>query len=303
MGNFIFSGGSAPIPPACARKTNILAKGTDPQLCHIPKFPPKLVQSALKSSGIDDSTQLTIFKILSVILHLGQIEFASVDNNECTLKSKKDQNLIKLIANLLEIDENLFLASLISRKIQAGLGEKITKFHSQDVAEFGVKSLAKAIYEKLFINIVNLINQKIQVERAVDRDTSIGVLDIYGFEILGKNGFEQFCINYCNEKLQQLFIQLVLKQEQEEYKRENIKWIDIKYFDNEKICKLIEGPLLGTLDDMKLRKGSDLELDRMLVAEWDKNGQANVANSSYSSRQTERANKQLDQFDDFQIKA
>ena len=63
--------------------------------------------------------------------------------------------------------------------------------------------------------------------------TVIGVLDIYGFEVFDNNSFEQFCINYCNEKLQQLFIELVLKQQQEEYEREGIKWVHIDYFNNQ----------------------------------------------------------------------
>ena len=69
---------------------------------------------------------------------------------------------------------------------------------------------------------------------------NIGILDIYGFEIFDKNGFEQFCINYVNEKLQQIFIELTLKAEQEEYKQENIKWNDIDYFNNKIVCDLIE---------------------------------------------------------------
>lgn len=64
----------------------------------------------------------------------------------------------------------------------------------------------------------------------------IGVLDIYGFEIFPVNGFEQFCINYCNEKLQQLFIELVMKREQAEYAAEGITWVDIDFFDNQAIC-------------------------------------------------------------------
>lgn len=70
--------------------------------------------------------------------------------------------------------------------------------------------------------------------------TVIGILDIYGFEIFDTNGFEQFCINYCNEKLQQLFIELVLKQEQEVYEQENINWQHIEYFNNKIICDLVE---------------------------------------------------------------
>jgi myosin-1 len=70
---------------------------------------------------------------------------------------------------------------------------------------------------------------------------SIGVLDIYGFEIFQQNGFEQFCINYVNERLQQVFIDLTLRQEQKEYQDEGMKWKDIKYFDNKIVCDLIEG--------------------------------------------------------------
>ena len=70
---------------------------------------------------------------------------------------------------------------------------------------------------------------------------NIGILDIYGFEIFQKNGFEQFCINFVNEKLQQIFIELTLKAEQEEYVQEGIKWQEIKYFNNISVCELMEG--------------------------------------------------------------
>lgn len=76
----------------------------------------------------------------------------------------------------------------------------------------------------------------------------MGILDIYGFEIFEKNSFEQFCINYCNEKLHQLFIELTLKSEQEEYQREEIDWQPITYFDNKPICSLIESKPLGIID-------------------------------------------------------
>ena len=79
----------------------------------------------------------------------------------------------------------------------------------------------------------------------------IGVLDIYGFEVLGGNSFEQLCINYANEMLQQLFIQLVLKQQQEEYIREEIEWVEVSYHNNEPICNLVEGRggMLTLLED------------------------------------------------------
>lgn len=84
------------------------------------------------------------------------------------------------------------------------------------------------MYQRLFEWVVNKINGIMEPRdrdpRRDGKDTVIGVLDIYGFEVFPVNSFEQFCINYCNEKLQQLFIQLILKQEQEEYEREGITW-------------------------------------------------------------------------------
>ena len=85
------------------------------------------------------------------------------------------------------------------------------------------------MYDRLFSWIVGRINDTIELRDLVTHGkcTVIGVLDIYGFEIFDTNSFEQLCINYCNEKLQQLFIKLVLKQEQEEYQREGIKWEEV----------------------------------------------------------------------------
>lgn len=95
-----------------------------------------------------------------------------------------------------------------------------------------------AIYNNLFDWIVGRVNQSLQARQATSNN--IGILDIYGFEIFEKNSFEQLCINYVNEKLQQIFIQLTLKAEQEEYAREQIQWTPIKYFDNKVVCDLIE---------------------------------------------------------------
>ena len=105
----------------------------------------------------------------------------------------------------------------------------------------------------------------------VPNSTVIGVLDIYGFEIFGKNSFEQFCINYCNEKLQQLFIELVLQQEQEEYKREGIQWEHIDYFNNMVICHLIDEShkgIIAIMDEACLNVGKIT--DPMLLEEMDR---------------------------------
>ena len=100
------------------------------------------------------------------------------------------------------------------------------------------------------------INESLKV---LDRDQRnvIGVLDIYGFEVLHENGFEQMLINYCNEKLHQIFIELTLKSEQEEYLREGIEWIQIDYFNNKPIVNLIEARpgILALLDEECIRPG------------------------------------------------
>jgi len=99
-------------------------------------------------------------------------------------------------------------------------------------------ALAKAIYTNLFDWIVDRVNVSMKARGAFSH--TIGILDIYGFEIFENNSFEQICINYVNEKLQQIFIQLTLKTEQEEYVKEQIQWTPIKYFNNQIVCDLIE---------------------------------------------------------------
>ena len=81
-----------------------------------------------------------------------------------------------------------------------------------------------------------------------NKGNRVGILDIYGFEIFENNSFEQFCINYCNEKLHELFIELTLKSEQEEYAREGIFWEPVEFFDNKDICLLIEAKPIGIID-------------------------------------------------------
>jgi myosin-1 len=99
-------------------------------------------------------------------------------------------------------------------------------------------ALSKALYERLFEWIVARVNVSLQAQGQVN--CVVGVLDIYGFEIFDDNSFEQLCINYVNEKLQQIFIELTLKAEQDEYVKEQIEWTPIKFFNNKVVCDLIE---------------------------------------------------------------
>ena len=124
-------------------------------------------------------------------------------------------------------------------------------------------ALAKAVYDRLFTWLVSRINSLLHVNITKRKNSVMGILDIYGFEIFNKNNFEQFCINFCNEKLQQLFIELTLKSEQEEYLREGIEWVPVKYFDNKVICNLIEEKykgIIAIMDEECLRPGETTDI-------------------------------------------
>ena len=129
---------------------------------------------------------------------------------------------------------------------------------------------------------------------------SVGVLDIYGFEVFQKNSFEQFCINYCNEKLQQLFIELVLKQEQEEYQREGIEWKKIDYFNNQVICDLVEAPhkgIISTLDEGCLNVGK--VTDEMCLEAME--GKL-ASHQHFTTRKLSPSDKQLAHVEEFRVK-
>ncbi|OPJ71614.1 hypothetical protein AV530_008415 [Patagioenas fasciata monilis] len=153
----------------------------------------------------------------------GNLKF-SVDGDTPVIENGK---VVSVIADLLSTKAEMVEKALLFRTVATGR-DVIDKQHTEQEATYGRDAFAKAIYERLFCWIVTHINDVIEVKNydttIHGKNTVIGVLDIYGFEIFDNNSFEQFCINYCNEKLQQLFIQLVLKQEQEEYQREGIPW-------------------------------------------------------------------------------
>lgn len=129
------------------------------------------------------------------------------------------------------------------------------------MAIYARDALAKAVYDRLFTWLVSRINTSLHPE--TNRNNVMGILDIYGFEIFDKNNFEQFCINYCNEKLQQLFIELTLKSEQAEYLKEGIEWEPVAYFDNKVICNLIEEKhkgVIAIMDEECLRPGDRTDM-------------------------------------------
>ncbi|XP_068610938.1 unconventional myosin-Id [Brachionichthys hirsutus] len=200
------------------------------------------VGGQIKSSindGADFKAVADAMKVIGFTGEEGNLTFG-VDGDVTLIENSK---LVSVIRELLSTKEENVEKALLYRTVATGR-DVIEKQHTTQEAGYGRDALAKAMYERLFCWIVGRINDIIEVKnydaRVHGKNTVIGVLDIYGFEIFQNNSFEQFCINYCNEKLQQLFIQLVLKQEQEEYQREGIPWKHIDYFNNQIIVDLVE---------------------------------------------------------------
>ncbi|KAF3764606.1 hypothetical protein M406DRAFT_91373 [Cryphonectria parasitica EP155] len=191
--------------------------------------------NAMKIIGLSQAEQDNIFRMLAAILWTGNLVFREDDDGYAAVS---DQSVVDFLAYLLEVDAQSLVKAITIRILTPRNGEVIESPANTAQATATRDALAKAIYNNLFDWIVERVNQSLKARQAASN--SIGILDIYGFEIFEKNSFEQLCINYVNEKLQQIFIQLTLKAEQEEYAREQIKWTPITYFDNKVVCDLIE---------------------------------------------------------------
>ncbi|PKA47048.1 hypothetical protein AXF42_Ash011722 [Apostasia shenzhenica] len=200
---------------------------------------------AMDIVGISSSDQEAIFRILAGILHLGNIEFSpGFEHDSSTVNDARSKFHLQMAAKLLMCSPNLLLATLCTRSIQT-LEGSIIKALDCPAAVAGRDALAKTLYARLFDWLVENINKS--VGQDLDSKMQIGVLDIYGFECFKSNSFEQFCINFANEKLQQHFNEHVFKMEQEEYRNEDINWSYIEFIDNQDVLDLIEKKPIGII--------------------------------------------------------
>nr|XP_048275392.1 unconventional myosin-Vb isoform X1 [Myodes glareolus] len=213
-------------------------------------------RQALTLLGVRDSHQISIFKIIASILHLGSVEIQSErDGDSCSIPPQ-DEHLSNF-CRLLGVEHSQMEHWLCHRKLVTTSETYVKTMSLQQVVN-ARDALAKHIYAQLFSWIVEHINKALQ--SSLKQHSFIGVLDIYGFETFEINSFEQFCINYANEKLQQQFNSHVFKLEQEEYMKEQIPWTLIDFYDNQPCIDLIEAKL-GILDlldeECKVPKGTD----------------------------------------------
>lgn len=206
--------------------------------------------TAMKKIGLDDEEKLDLFRVVAGVLHLGNIDFeeAGSTSGGCNLKNKSTQSL-EYCAELLGLDQDDLRVSLTTRvMLTTAGGTKGTVIKvplKVEQANNARDALAKTVYSHLFDHVVNRVNQCFPFETS---SCFIGVLDIAGFEYFEHNSFEQFCINYCNEKLQQFFNERILKEEQELYQKEGLGVNEVHYVDNQDCIDLIEAKLVGILD-------------------------------------------------------
>ncbi|XP_071394333.1 unconventional myosin-VI-like isoform X6 [Centroberyx affinis] len=205
---------------------------------------------AMKKIGLDDTEKLDLFRVVAGVLHLGNIDFeeAGSTSGGCTIKNQSSQTL-EHCAELLGLEEEDLRVSLTSRvMLTTAGGAKGTVIKvplKVEQANNARDALAKAVYSRLFDHVVTRVNQCFPFDSSAN---FIGVLDIAGFEYFEHNSFEQFCINYCNEKLQQFFNERILKEEQELYQKEGLGVNEVHYVDNQDCIDLVEAKVVGILD-------------------------------------------------------
>uniref|UniRef100_A0A803V195 Myosin VC n=1 Tax=Ficedula albicollis TaxID=59894 RepID=A0A803V195_FICAL len=222
----------------------LCASAMQPEYEHLKLVPQHC--STLINCTVSGDFQMDVFKMLAAILHLGNVEIAAVGDERSSI-SAEDKHL-SIFCELLDLNCDKVAWWLCHRKIVT-TSETVTKPMTRAQAANARDALAKKIYSHLFDFIVDRINQALQFPGK--QHTFIGVLDIYGFETFDVNSFEQFCINYANEKLQQQFNLHVFKLEQEEYMKEDIPWTLIDFYDNQPVIDLIEAKMgiLELLDE------------------------------------------------------
>jgi myosin V len=232
---------------------------------------------AMTTMGIDSMTQDDIFRCTAAFMHASNLTFEEIDDDSCKLDELNPH--LEPTLHLLGLEKEDFEQALCQFEIEAG-SISYTRTLNREGAQKGLEALIKSTYGSMFNYIAQFINKKIdfrinKIERNMNKAAFIGVLDIFGFESFDVNSFEQLCINYCNEALQQQFNLHIFKSEQEEYKKEGIAWEFIEFPDNQDVIDLIdkrgEGIIPILNDQCRTTRGSDKSFAEALYTRCDKN--------------------------------
>ncbi|XP_050443210.1 unconventional myosin-Va isoform X2 [Adelges cooleyi] len=246
---------------------------------------------ALNTLGFSQDDQDLMWRLLASILHLGNIQITdkfqkSAGDSDSSYISPEDPHL-HIFSSLLSVNPEELLKWLCYRRI-VSMKETYEKPMTVEEASGARDALAKHMYASLFQWLISIMNRTMCETSPLISCPIIGVLDIYGFEMFELNSFEQFCINYANEKLQQQFNLHVFKLEQEEYGKEGIEWKFIDFYDNQPCIDLIESKL-GILDlldeECRMPQGSDISWTQKLYTKctkWDRFSKPKFAGSAFT---------------------
>ncbi|KAM4631865.1 myosin-11 isoform 2-T2 [Discoglossus pictus] len=232
-----------------------------------------MFQETLEAMGImgfNEDEQLSMMRVVSSVLQLGNIVFKKERNTDQA--SLPDDTAAQKVCHLMGINVTDFTRSILTPRIKVGR-DLVQKAQTKEQADFAIEALAKATYERLFLWLLSRVNKALDKTKRQGA-SFLGILDIAGFEIFEVNSFEQLCINYTNEKLQQLFNHTMFILEQEEYQREGIEWNFIDFgLDLQPCIELIERPnnppgVLALLDEeCWFPKATDVSFVEKLIQE------------------------------------
>ncbi|GAB9465154.1 Myosin-like protein [Globisporangium polare] len=244
------------------------------------------VVDAMEVVGFTNFERAGIFDLLAALMHIGNLEFEHDENSDRqsaaptkqTFETDLAPNCIwsrDAAASLLTVDAVQLEKALSVRKIRAGTDFVSVKL-SAEQANNARDALAKALYGRLFEWMVGKVNEFLKMDdsqKAKGGMHFIGILDIFGFEVFPKNSFEQLCINFANETLQQQFNEYVFKMEQQEYESQGVDWKYIEYSDNQDCVNLISQRPTGILplvdEECLIPKGNDTTFASKLYRAWE----------------------------------
>ncbi|XP_052801380.1 unconventional myosin-XIX-like [Mya arenaria] len=219
---------------------------------------------AMTDMGLSKQLQQHVISLLVAILYVGNIVISPIEEDLCELLSDKvSQEAVEHSARLLGVDQPCLTHVLLYRNIQSG-GPSRRSVFIKPIPEREANSrrdcLATLLYSRLFEWLVGFINRQIKPETF---DHTLGILDIYGFEAFERNSLEQLCINYANERLQQHYVSIFLRDLQLDYEGEGIQWQPLAYVDNKPCLQALHGPssVFSVLnEDVQLNRQTDTRL-------------------------------------------
>ncbi len=220
------------------------------------------VVNSMDSLGFTQDEKHSIFSIISGIIQLGNVTFTAASIRGADGSTIDDIGQAYAVASQFGVDSNMLHDALTHRTLEI-IGQEPVKVPLRvEQAIENRDALAKYVYERLFLWLVARINKSLAPD--CGQSNFIGILDIFGFEIFQQNSFEQLCINFCNEKLQQLFNQDTFKNEEAVYKSEGVDFPPIQFIDNQPILDLIEqrGGVFTILDDVVKGPGKPEQKDQ-----------------------------------------